>query len=142
MPLYSTPLGSPTTSSNWSYVHVPRAPPAHAPLATARAYGPCSGLGGYSRVGNTGVYYPAIPRLREPPQTAKRAPEALQGAGVGGLGWRNTLRARHPPFGPGRVPGPSLVPPRANAASQPIRARFHLIYCKVSQNSIVSPEYV
>ena len=46
------------------------------------------------------------------------------------------------PSGPVGYPVPSLVwaSPRANAASQPIRARFHYISYKVSQNSRVSPE--
>ena len=36
---------------------------------------------------------------------------------------------------------PSLVPPRADAASGPIGARFDLISCKVSHFRVVSPEY-
>ena len=48
-----------------------------------------------------------------------------------------------PPSGPGRShPGPSLYQDPQNAASELIRARFQLIYCKVSQNRIVSPKFM
>ena len=46
------------------------------------------------------------------------------------------------PAGPGRDPGPSLVLLEQIAASGPIRARFDLISCKVSQTAIVSPKSV
>ena len=51
--------------------------------------------------------------------------------------------ALYPPSGPGRYPaGPSLVQDLANAASWPIRTRYHLFFYKVSQNARVSPKYV
>ena len=52
-------------------------------------------------------------------------------------------RLLHPPLrGPVGPCGPSLVQDPRNAASQPIRARFMYIYCKVSQNRGVSPIFV
>ena len=68
-----------------------------------------------------------------------------QGAGVvgSGAGCARVPRPTHSgPLdlrGPLRWSGPS---PRAKAASWSIRARFHLISIKVSQNDGVSPKYV
>ena len=89
--------------------------------------------------GYTG-YYPHRPREEEP-NPAERAPEALQGLEWVGLGsGRVSLGVRrvggpwyHPsgPVGPCR---PSLYQGPWNPASGPIRARFHVISLKVSQN--------
>ena len=77
--------------------------------------------------------------------TAKRAPEALQGAGVGGHSaagerWAGRVYPHPPgPVGHLRCPPwdiPLDCPPGANTA------RFHDILLKVSQNGQVSPENV
>ena len=80
-----------------------------------------------------------IPRAKDP---AERAPEAPSG---GWSGWDPAASpsVRHPPCGPGQTPaGSSLVPPRAKAASWPIKARIQSYFSKVSQNHRVSPKYV
>ena len=46
------------------------------------------------------------------------------------------------PFGARSVLRPSLVPGPRNAASWPIRARFQLLFSKVSQNGIVSQKCI
>ena len=101
------------------------------------------------RVGNTGYYRaPTNPALKSTrrPATAGSGPSPQgrvgrkQGAGPGGDGGWD---------GPGTTPaGPvgSQDPPCTGtsqiAASWPIRARFHLIFYKVSQKAGVSPKYV
>ena len=146
MPLYSTPLGSPTAGPKRSYVHVPLALPTRVPLATARAYGPGWDQGGY-----TGwVSGWAIPGTTQPPrkeQAHQRSGprKALQGPGVGG--WVQRVRpgsqtTHSGPLdlrGPLRCLGPFLG---QYAASWPITARFDVIFHKVSQNRVVSPESV
>ena len=99
------------------------------------------GLGGYGE-GYTGC--PAT--LRSGGQIQRSGPrKALQGPGVGGI-W-----LQRPPGHPGLHPttpaGPAPCgrcrrPGLSNAASGPIRARFHYISSKVSQNLVVSPKNV
>ena len=107
------------------------------------------GVQGYGdRVGIAGWVYrgttqpPLTPR-EEDLDTAKRAPEALQGlewvvsrSGRVSLGVRR--RGRYPPPLPAVGPAPLGIP--QNAASGPIRARFSAIFLKVSQNAEVSPK--
>ena len=122
---------------------------------------PCTGgwcgrvwyQGGYTRVGTRVGYTGVLPssQVLRPSGglTAKRAPEAPEGAGVGGQAAAPTgpfARAPDPttpvPLGP---PGPLRwvwASPRANPASGPITARFHLISIKLVQNRVVSPKYV
>ena len=117
--------------------------------STARRTGIPGGYWG----GYTGWLYRGVPTqhaARGDPvkHPAKRAPEA-QRAGVGGVqgsdvlgtaagrSWVPTLRARSVPCR--ALPGTQDL---ANAASWPNRARFHHIYCKVSQNRQVSPKSV
>ena len=102
--------------------------------------------GGYTRVGNTGT--PST-LLEEVPTPAKRAPEAQHGlewvgVGAGRTGDGGGDGQEPTPAGPGRSPpgSPPWFPPLQIAASQPIRARFRLYFCKVSQNGQVSPENV
>ena len=96
-----------------------------------------------TRVGNTGVQHqgPDIAKGADPDSEA--GPGSPRGAGVGGLGLRNTpgpptqpptLRARSVPAGPPWWLGGLFT------ASGPIRARFDLISQEVSQNGQVSPE--
>ena len=65
--------------------------------------------------------------------TAKRAPEALLGAGVGGQGVALPGTSGDHPCGARSCLQHSLSPPRANPASWPIGTRFDLISHKVSQ---------
>ena len=78
--------------------------------------------------------------------TAKRAPEPPAGGGVGGHSARTYRRLYGPRYHPSGPVGSLLDPPctwvLGIAASWPIRARYHLIYYKVSQNAEVSPKYV
>ena len=126
--LYSTPLGSPTGVPELPYVHAREAPPAHAPLATARAAGRVRDhVRVYGWVYGRAIpgYYPPSHRaLREQACTAKRAPEAPSG---GWSGWYMgpspsdrspehpgpTLRARSDPCRvlPGPGPSPRAKPP-------------------------------
>ena len=82
-----------------------------------------------------------VPLLKRRPDSGA-GPGSPIGAGVGGLAAAPpgrpapTLRARS------AHPWASLVPPRAIAASWPIRARYRLYFYKVSQNDRVSPKYV
>ena len=77
---------------------------------------------------------------RERSRTAKRARRPCR-AGVVVLELGTPGLAGPPtPCGRGPLRCPA-TPPRANAASWPIKARFHDIYCKVSQKCIVSPKY-
>ena len=160
MPLYSTPLGSPTVSSKWSYVHVPVVPwpRGGAVLVDIRAGLRCR-VG--TRAGITGGYtgwvirgvpsYPATALSTQPPDSDRR--ERASPAGGGGLeaGWVRPLRVT-------RYPGPRYVRPHPFGARSPfpcpwqgapwcssssgLRARFHDISYKVSQNGRVSPKYV
>ena len=76
-------------------------------------------------------------------QTAKRAPEAPAGSWSGwSAGSGRPVRPVTTPAGPGRGSCPSLSPPRADAASWPIKARLRVISSKVSQNGGVSLKYV
>ena len=96
--------------------------------------------GGYSRVGGGGVY-------RVPSHAARGGSRYSEAGPVGSCrepewvvsGCSAPVRPVTTPAGPGRPEG-SLSPPRANAASGPIRARFSVISSKVSQNRIVSPK--
>ena len=63
---------------------------------------------------------------------AKRAPGSPARAGVGWVGPATPPVRPHPPFGPGRDHGPSLVLLEQIAPSWPIRARIDLISYKVS----------
>ena len=98
--------------------------------------------GGYGWVGMGEGYTGTHPAARgEVHMTAKRAPEALQGWS----GWSYVARARlvlHPPSGPGRAPVPSLVQDPAFHRLWANKARFHLIFYKVSQNRRVSPVFI
>ena len=102
--------------------------------------------GRVGRVGIPGEYYPATQRQGRTPlrvqQTAERAPEAPAGGWSGWSAVPAPVRP-HPPFGPGQS-RPAGLPwcSSSKPASWPIRARIDLIYCKVSQNRIVSPVYV
>ena len=123
-PLYSTPLGSPTTTSKRSYVHVPGGQytvfvPGTS-MSTGAVYGPSTGI----RVGNTGGYTGVLPGTHPPraevlPRTSDRRERALP-AGEGGFEAGRTdpfacpsrcaRQSPYPPSGPGRCPaGPSLV---------------------------------
>ena len=99
--------------------------------------------------GYTGwVYRGVLPshRARRSP-TSEAGPGSLREAGVGGLG---AGCVSHVVFGGGDGPSTHPAGPVAYglpgtgtlqiAASGPIRARFSLISCKVSQNPEVSPE--
>ena len=96
--------------------------------------------------GNTGVQQRGPRLLEEGPMTAKRAPEAPS-RGWSGWSWEPDVLGpaagvgTHPP-GPVRTPAGSLPGSSANAASWPITARFDLLFCKVSQNTEVSPKSV
>ena len=86
-----TPLGSPTVSPKRSYVHAPGCPYTVFVPGTSMLRDPCSGLDGYSRVGNTGVYwvgntgYPATTALLEESAVPSEAgPEAPVGGWSGG----------------------------------------------------------
>ena len=77
--------------------------------------------------------------------TAERAPEALQGAGVGGQSAARPGDGGGPrthPTGPVGLALPAL--PGSGPLLPPLsqRATFHLIFHKVSQNDEVSPENV
>ena len=103
------------------------------------------GPGGY-REGYTGWVIPGSSTDPASCEAEACSSEAGPGSPQRGLEWVGTCiapaRAPEPPTpdpcrvlrGPLRCPGP--LP-----ASWPIRARISLIYCKVSQNRRVSPEY-
>ena len=101
MPLYSTPLGSPTDMSKRSYVHVPGVPR----VVVQR---PCSGYGTWVgirwvyRVGVPGEYYPATARGTQ--LTAKRARKPCRAGVV--VSWVGACPCTTP-AGPGR-PAASL----------------------------------
>ena len=102
-------------------------------------------MGGLYRV--PGEYYPATARGR--PRYSEAGPGSPAGAGVGGIwGWARVLgcsaagRPQVPPLRGPVGPGPPCTWDLGNAASGPIRARFHLILSKASQNARVSPKYV
>ena len=89
-------------------------------------------------------YYPAAAKRRPRQRSGPRKP---QGAGVGGLGcsahgvvFGGGVGLLYHPSGPVGPCRPSLYRTPWNAASGPIRARFHLIFLKVSQNRGVSPK--
>ena len=90
-----------------------------------------------TRGGYTGYYPASCSRGANPDSEA--GPEALQG-----LEWWSGCSGRVPgasgdhPCGARSALQASLSPPRADAASWPIRARFRLSYTKVSQNDEVS----
>ena len=93
------------------------------------------------RVGNRG----AIPGTTQLLGEGCRYSGAGPGSPGTGLEWVVSA-ARAPstsgttPSGPGRSLRALPVPPRADAASWPIRARIRVLFCKVSQNGRVSPE--
>ena len=97
------------------------------------------GLGGYWE-GYTGV----LPSARKEVPNQRSGPrKPLLGAGVGGLGTGCVRAPDTTHSGPLVLRGPLRciwASPRANAASQPIRARFDLISWKLSQNRVVSPK--
>ena len=74
-------------------------------------------------------------RQRSGPRKACRAWSGWSGPAA-------PARLQNPPSGPGRLWLPGSGPSPLNAASWPIRARFQLNNCKVSQNHGVSPKYV
>ena len=91
------------------------------------------------RVGIPGSTYPAR-RARNPANmTAERAPEVLQGLEWVVMCSRVGACPSTHPAGPVRHPCLPWYWDPLNAASGPIRARFSLIYCKVSQKGRVSP---
>ena len=101
--------------------------------------GACAAVGYGTRVGRGRVIpgqYPAAKDVHcKGILTAERAPEALQG-----LEWVVRMPVPVRPHPPLQGPFPAVTgAPRANAASQPIRTELRSIYCKVSQNRVVSP---
>ena len=119
----------------------PRGSPGTAPTA-GRVGIPGGYTGWVGRGAIPGYYRGTTQRPRKVPYPAERAPEALAGAGVGGIWDRPRERPLTTPAGPGRVLGTLPVSSSSNAASGPIRARFHVKSSKVSQNGIVSPRNV
>ena len=105
--------------------------------------------GGYTgwvyRVGIQGPWYYPATLLGEGPTPAKRAPEPCRG-GVGGCrAWANLGDGGEVgthPSDPVGLPAGALPGTSRNAASWPIRARFHDISKKHSQNGQVSPKSV
>ena len=105
----STPLGSPTSMSKRSYVHVPLTPrPCHQRRMTRAAASTGLGgyQGGYSRVGSGRGYTGVLPshRVRSKPDS-EAGPVGPSRAGVGGRVQRarvpgTTLRARSAPVPP------------------------------------------
>ena len=102
--------------------------------------------GGYTGGYPGGLYRYPPSTLLEEPISSEAGPGSPAGAGVGGI-WAGVLgtaagtapgttSARPGRSTPGGPPCPRTL---RNAASQPITARFHDIYCKVSQNGVVSP---
>ena len=146
----STPLGSPTVRSNWSYVHVPAVPCTWRGGGAGHERGIAGcGTGGYTGWVIRGSTQPARTAGRTPEAPSEAGPEAPQGlewwgAGSGRTwdgGWAGPGTT---PAGPGRSSpaGPPCTRTLRNAASWPYRARIDLISYKVSQNSKVSPKSV
>ena len=96
--------------------------------------------GGYTGVGNTGVYYPATWCPQGGPHDSEAGPGTPAGGGVGGQ--EDRVRPSSQTTTPLRSgPAPlSGTSPRAIPASGPIRARFQSIFSKVKQNRRVSPK--
>ena len=74
-----------------------------------------------------GVYRSPSQLPGEGPYPSEAGPGSPSRAGVGGDMEPGAQYVQHPPYGPGRAPVPSLVLPRAKAASGPITARIDLI---------------
>ena len=120
-----------------------RALPTSTAMATAAVVYGWDGYTGWVAGRAIPGYYPPS-TLKSPTQslTAKRAPEAPAGAGVGGqgrAGWDGPCTHPPGPVGPAALPGTG---PSQNPASWPIWARIDLILLKVSQKREVSPKYV
>ena len=141
----SIPLGSPTVSPKQLF---PLARLYCAWPALTVVWLPEAWLGGY-----TGW---VLPQPTQPATAARRTPGAPSGAGPGSPAGARVGGVRGPgitgdgggtvlvpPYGPGRSSpaGPPCTRTSQNAALQPITARFHQIYCKVSQNGQVSLKY-
>ena len=141
MPLYSTPLGSPTGPWKRVFWHAPTFGYALVSRCVRAGYGTRDGYSGWVMGGLYRVpSHEDVPLLSEA-QTAKRAPEAPTG---GWSGWSGcsapgrpapTLRARSCPCW--ALPGASSSKPRLLAN----KARFNNISWKLSQNGEVSPHF-
>ena len=99
-------------------------------------------LGGVYRVGTGEGYTGVLPSyLESGGPDSEAGPGALQGRS----GWSGVQRPpvqpqTHPPGPVGPLQGPPWSGPSL-PASWPIRATFHLFYCKVSQNDEVSTKF-
>ena len=141
-----TPLGSPTTSQNCMSRR-------SGTLVRWSRGGTRDGYGGPWYRGIPTRPVPTQPARKKPtedpgssPSTAERAPEgSCREPGVGGTGTAGVtvggVGQDHPPGPVGALQAPPC-PSLANAHLGPIRARFHDILLKVSQNPIVSPKSV
>ena len=98
-----TPLGSPTDLQKRLFDHSVRRTVGGPAGCTSGVWG----MGGWVGGRAIPVYYPAA--RGGSILTAERAPGSPTGAGVGGQYGAGRAMVLHPPSGPGRDPGPSLV---------------------------------